>query len=184
MRMKKMAMSPLIALVATLSCMVQPAGAQSAGNNMAFSGRLVAEACALSPESEKVQLNFFAVPDKNLYRDGRTPGRPITLRLLNCDISHGNNSLSIYFDGPESNKLPGFLALDSDGINGVAIGLETPQGNPLPLKAQNAIGRVTAGANDIQFMAYLQGEQEALENHQIGRGEIKHATLTFTLSYD
>ncbi|WP_315139363.1 fimbrial protein [Achromobacter marplatensis] len=184
MRTKTMAASGLILLAAGLSCMAQPAGAQPAGNNMAFSGRLVAEACTLSPESEKVQLNFFAVPDKNLYRDGRTPGRPITLRLVDCDISQGNNSLTIYFDGPESSKLPGLLALDSDGIAGVAIGLETPEGNPLPLKAKNAIGRVTAGANDIQFMAYLQGEQEALENHKIGRGEIKHATLTFTLSYD
>ncbi|NMK48349.1 fimbrial protein [Achromobacter sp. Bel] len=184
MRMKKPVTRSLSLLAASLSCLAPPAGAQSAGDNMTFSGRLVAEACTLSPESEKVRLNFLSVPDRVLYVNGRTPGRPITLRLLNCDISQGNNSLSIYFEGPESAKQPGLLALDSDGIAGVAIGLETPQGNRLPLKTKNAIGQVTAGTNNIEFMAYLQGEKEALESHQIGRGEIKNATLTFTLAYD
>lgn len=179
MRTKKMAASGLFLLTAGLSGMVHPAG-----DNMAFWGRLVAQACTLSPETEKIQLNLRSVTDKTLYQNGRTPGRPITLRLLDCDISHGGSSLSIYFDGPESRKLPGFLGLDSDGIIGVAIGLETPQGNPLPLKAKHAIAQLTAGANDIQFMAYLQGEKEALENHKIRGGEIKNATLTFTLSYD
>jgi len=184
MRMKKQVTRSLSLLATTLSCIAPATGAQPAGDNMTFSGRLVAEACTLSPESEKVRLNFLSVPDSALYVNGRTPGRPITLRLLNCDISQGNNSLSIHFEGPESLKQPGFLALDSDGIAGVAIGLETPQGNRLPLKTKNAIGQVTAGTNNIEFMAYLQGEKEALESHQIGRGEIKNATLTFTLTYD
>ncbi|KAG0925722.1 hypothetical protein G6F31_018638 [Rhizopus arrhizus] len=184
MRMKKQVTRSLALLAATLSCIAPATGAQPAGDNMTFSGRLVAEACTLSPESEKVRLNFLSVPDSALYLNGRTPGQPITLHLLNCDISQGNNSLSIHFEGPESSKQPGFLALDSDGIAGVAIGLETPQGHRLPLKTKNAIGQVTAGTNNIEFMAYLQGEKEALESHQIGRGEIKHATLTFTLTYD
>ncbi|MGH8463745.1 fimbrial protein [Achromobacter pestifer] len=183
MRTTQTAAIGLILLAAGYACIPSPSRAQSSGDNLTFSGRLAAEACTLSPESEQVQLNLFSVPDRTLYLDGRTPGRPITLHLLDCDISEGN-SLSIYFDGPESDKLPGLLALDSDGISGVAIGLETHQGVPLPLKKQNAISQLVDGANDIQFMAYLQAEKEAIENHKIGRGEIKNATLTFTLSYD
>jgi type 1 fimbria pilin len=184
MRTKKMAAGGAILLAAGLTCLPLPGHAEFSGDNLTFSGRLVAEACTLSPDSANVELNLFSISDKQLYRDGRTPGRSITLHLLNCDASHGYNSLSIYFDGPESDKQPGLLSLDSDGIAGVAIGLETTQGSPLPLKTRNAIGRVVEGANDIQFMAYLQADTEAIENHTIGRGEIKQATLTFTLSYD
>ena len=45
MRMKKMAMSPLIALVASLSCMVQPAGAQSAGSSGSWQLGHIAPGC-------------------------------------------------------------------------------------------------------------------------------------------
>lgn len=162
------------------------ATAQSPGpgpNNMSFSGRLVAEPCALDPADRARELNFRNVATSEIYAKGRSAGRPITLHLQNCDISEGRTRIKVTLTGNRSSPLPGHLDLNAGGATGVAIGLETKGGIALALDQPTAIGTLSSGANDIVIHAFLRGEPEALSNKTIHQGDI-NATVTFAFSYD
>jgi len=156
---------------------------QAAEDNLYFAGTLVDEPCTLSPADESKELDFQGVIDKELYLNGRSRGRPIVLRLLNCDSEMGKTGVSLTFSGEQSGPLPGLLALRGGGAEGVAIGLETQAGQSLPLNQVHTMGAFGSGDNLLSFMAYLQGEPDALKNRTLGLGSIE-ASLTFALSYD
>lgn len=151
-------------------------------NNLHISGTLVNEPCTLAPEDVQVELDFKSVVSKDLYLNGRTLGRPITLHLQSCDLSIGRQ-VSISFSGAESAQLPGLLQLAEGASAGVAIGLESQQGNALPLNQAHHMTALTEGDNVLGFLAYLQGEPEALDEHSIGLGPVA-ASLNFTLIYE
>ncbi|AGO57464.1 hypothetical protein ALQ63_00794 [Serratia plymuthica] len=155
----------------------------AASNNLKLHGALVAEPCTLSPGDENVQLDFGTTIDKYLYLNGRTNSKAFQLHLIDCDITLGK-TLRITFNGTENSKLPGLLALDgSSQANGVAIGMENPQGQPLPLNRKTGIYTLTDGNNVINLLAYVRGEPEAISNKSIGRGTFT-AITTFSLEYE
>lgn len=148
-----------------------------------YRGSLVAEPCTLLPEDENILLDFGTVIDKYLYLNTRTHSKPFQLRLTDCDISLGK-TLKMTFSGPENAALPGLLALDGGSqASGVAIGMETPEGQPLPLNTQTGAYPLSDGNNVITLQAYVRGEPEAIKNKAIGRGAFS-AIATFTLEYE
>nr|WP_261231636.1 fimbrial protein [Serratia entomophila] len=150
---------------------------------MLLHGALVAEPCSLHPGDEAVMLDFGTVIDKYLYLNGRTHGKAFVLRLQDCDISLGN-AVQISFSGTESLGLPGLLAVDgASQASGVAIGLETAEGKPLPLNKTSAAFQLTNGNSTLQLQAYVQADPEAIANKSIGRGAFS-AVTTFTLFYE
>lgn len=152
-------------------------------DNLYFSGTLVNEPCVLAVEDELVELDFKSVVDKDLYLNGRTGGRPITLRLQNCQLDTGQSMVHVVFSGPESIEPPGLLVLQSADIHGVLVGLETTAGKPLPLNKTHDMGKLVTGENLISFNAYLQGESTAMTDRTIGLGAF-YAALNFTISYE
>lgn len=156
---------------------------QAQEDNVYFAGTLVNEPCTLAPADEKIDLNFQRVIDKELYLNGRTRGLPIVLHLQNCDTETGFTGINLTFSGEQSELLPGLLALPTGGAQGVAIGLETQTGKALPLNQTHDMGTFGSGNNLVSFMAYLQGEPDALANRTVGLGSIE-ASVTFALSYD
>ena len=152
-------------------------------DNLYFSGTLVNEPCVLAAEDEVVELDFKSVINKDLYLNGRTGGRPITLRLQNCQLGIGNDIVHITFNGTESIDLPGLLVLQNTDVHGVLVGLETIDGRPLPLNKTHDMGKIKKGDNSINFNVYLQGEPQALADKSIGLGWF-YASLNFALSYD
>lgn len=165
-------------LIAGISC---PASA--AEDNVKFSGTLVAEPCVVPPGEENVQLDFGTVVDKYLYANGRTHSQPFTIHLTECDPSIAG-AVSTTFSGTPSAKLPGLLALDAgSGATGVAIGLETQDGRPLPLEQVSPVTPLSAGETQLVYQAYVQGEPDAIANKTIGRGAFT-ATANFTLVYE
>lgn len=166
--------------------------AEAEPKNMFFAGRLVAEPCTLRAADALVRLEFPSVATRDLYRRTRTQGQPVVLHLEGCDTTLGKNQVSLYFDGTESSGLPGLLKLSStvsmDGTaelaTGVAIGLERADGTPLPLYQTHPAGVLMKdGSNEISFLAYLQGEPEALKERTIGVGSFM-AAMTFKLTYE
>ncbi|MEE4412063.1 MULTISPECIES: fimbrial protein [unclassified Serratia (in: enterobacteria)] len=148
-----------------------------------YRGNLVAEPCTLLPEDENILLDFGTVIDKYLYLNGRTNGKAFQLHLIDCDISLGK-TLKMTFNGPESAVLPGLLALDGGSqATGVAIGMETAEGQLLPLNKQTGAYPLTDGNNVISLQAYVRGEPEAIKNKAIGRGAFT-AIATFVLDYE
>ncbi|MNG11104.1 Fimbrial adapter PapK precursor [compost metagenome] len=156
---------------------------QAAEDNLYFSGTLVNEPCVLAEEDELIKLDFKSVIDKDLYLNGRTKGRPIELRLKNCDLDVGKRMVSITFSGNESSEPPGLLVLQSTTVQGLLVGLETTGGTALPLHKSHRMGELASGDNLISFNAYLQGEPETIANRSLGLGDFE-ASMTFALSYE
>ncbi|HIE1062984.1 TPA: fimbrial protein [Serratia marcescens] len=154
-----------------------------AADNMKFHGALVAEPCVLQPGDEDIQLDFGSIVDKYLYSHQRTQSKAFQLRLAECDISLGN-LVKVSFGGQHSSALPGLLAVEVGGQNaGVAIGIETPGGQPIALNQPGQRYSLNAGGNIINLQAYVQGEPQAIANRSIVYGAFTSAA-TFTLEYE
>jgi len=168
-----------------LSVLASIALPAAATENLFFSGALVAEPCTLLPADREQDPPRFVASDKELYRSGRTRGEPIVLHLLDCDIGQDEVQVKILFEGPSSAAYPDYLKPTSgEGMaEGVLIGLETQDGQLLPLHQSTPMGPLSNGANQISFMAYLKAEADALATQSIKGGNIV-ATLSFILSYD
>ncbi|MEE4412021.1 MULTISPECIES: fimbrial protein [unclassified Serratia (in: enterobacteria)] len=167
------------ATAALLLCSV-PAGA---AENMRLHGALVAEPCVIPPGDETVVLDFDTVIDKYLYMNTRTHGQPFELHLAQCDLSLGK-TVKVTFSGNESAALPGLLALNgASQASGIAIGMETPQGEPLPINQPGKAQALVSGANILTAHAYVQGEPDALKHKVIERGPFS-AVATFSLEYE
>lgn len=158
-------------------------GAMAEEDNLYFSGSLVNEPCVLAAEDAQVELDFKSVVNKELYLNGRTLGRPITLRLQNCQLGTGKSKVSIMFSGPESVDPPGLLVLQSADVTGVLVGLETTDGKALVLNKIHDMGGLVKGDNSISFNAYLKGEPQALVDRSIGVG-VFSAILRFVVDYE
>lgn len=157
-----------------------PAGA---AENVLLHGALVAEPCTLHPGDEAVALEFGTVIDKYLYLNSRTHSKAFTLRLQDCDVSLGN-TVRISFSGTESAELPGLLKLDgASQASGVAIGIETAAGVPLPLNSASGSYPLSAGNSALTLQAYVQAEPTAITNKSISRGAFS-AVTTFNLVYE
>ncbi|CAI8882152.1 type 1 fimbrial protein [Pseudomonas zeae] len=155
----------------------------SAEDNLYFSGTLVNEPCVLAMEDELLELDFKNVIEKELYLNGRTRGRPITLHLQNCQLGTGKSKVKLSFNGPESTETPGLLMIQSADVHGLLVGLETPGGKPLVLNKIHDMGALIKGDNLISFNAYLQGETKAMQNKSIGLG-VFYSIMSFTVSYE
>lgn len=159
----------------------QPVAAAS--NNLKLHGALVAEPCTLLPGDDNIQLDFGTVIDKYLYQNQRTLSKPFQLRLMDCDTSLGK-TIKMTFSGTESVALPGLLALNGGSeAKGVAIGLETEDGQALALNQKSHGQVITDGNNTIKLQAYVRGEPEAIKNKAIERGMFT-VVATFALEYE
>jgi len=152
-----------------------------AADNMTFRGALVAEPCVIPPGQETVVLNFGSVVDKYLYQNLRSPGVQFEIILAECDLSVGK-TVRMTLNGTESLALPGLLAPSSQA-GGIAIGLETPEGQMLPINHSGEKFILADGTNGIRLLAYVRGEPEAIANRTIGHGTFS-AVATFSLEYE
>lgn len=173
------AMTLAFATVTALSAQA----ADKADNNVHLYGALVAEPCVIPPGEEEIQLDFGTIVDKYLYLNTRTQGQPFEIHLTECDVTLGK-TVKVTFLGAESSQLPGLLALDGGSeATGIAIGLETQMAKPLPINQASDNVELQDGNSTISLKAYVQGEPQAIADHNIGRG-VMRATATFSLEYE
>nr|WP_245610274.1 fimbrial protein [Yersinia kristensenii] len=150
---------------------------------MKFHGALVAEPCVIPAGEENIQLDFGTVVDRYLYLNQRTQGQQFELHLAECDLSLAA-SIKITFSGEENHYLPGLLALSPGSqASGIGIGIESVDGELLPLNKSGQQYPLAKGSNVILFKAYLAGEPAAIVNKTIERGPF-HAVATFKLEYE
>lgn len=152
-------------------------------DNLYFSGSLVNEPCVLAVEDALIELDFMSVANKDLYLNGRTSGRPITLRLQNCQLGAGKDRVNITFNGPESVDPPGLLELQNSDVHGLLIGLESSSGKLLRLNKIHDMGKFYKGNNLVGFNAFLQGETQALAEKNIGLGTFS-TSLKVVVGYE
>lgn len=167
---------------APIALLMAVSGAVQA-DNVRLHGALVAEPCVIAPGDESVKLEFGTVIDKYLYANERTHGQAFAIRLTECDLSLGK-TVKVTFSGTENPSLKGLLAIDSGSqASGIAIGMETPAGQKLPLNKIGPGYRLDEGSNTLTVQAYVQGEPEAIAKRSIERGPFS-AIATFNLEYE
>lgn len=164
-----------------LGALALSAAAQAA-DNVEFTGVLVHAPCTLHPGDDELELDFSTVSDRDLYALGQTPSRSFSLRLDDCDTSV-MNGVTLTFSGEESTELPGFLAFDAVSLaRGVVVGLQSDNGQPLPLNGAGMTLALASGNVLIPLQAYLKVEPTAQAKQGIVKGPFT-ATATFKLDY-
>lgn len=160
------------------------APALGCASGLEFSGNLIATpVCSVVPESELVEVDFKSVINQEIYANGRTRGRPIDLRVKNCELESANRSLKILFIGNESPNQSGLLVVESANNIGLVIGIESKDGTALPLNQAHDIETLISGSNMISFNSFLQADSETLAHRTLGLG-VFHAAITFKLIYE
>lgn len=154
---------------------------QALDNNLQISGTLVTEPCMLDVNNNTQTVDLGTIIEKGLYKDVRAPGVPFTISLTECDISLGN-TVNLTFSGAESTALPGYLTATGTGGSGVAIGIETPEGQNLPVNEEMTGFALNDGTTDIVLQAYVQAEPDAIENQSLVPGAFS-ATATINAEY-
>lgn len=149
--------------------------------HLEISGTLVTEPCILDINDNTLEVEFGTVIEKGLYKDVRTPGVPLTIRLTDCDISIGK-TVNLMFTGTESSALPGYLSTTGAGSAGVAIGIETPDGVNLPVNKSTPGFDLQDGTTQITLQAYVEAEPEAIKNQSLVPGTFS-ATATIDAEY-
>ncbi|WP_413453373.1 fimbrial protein [Erwinia persicina] len=151
--------------------------------NVRLHGALVAEPCIIAQGDESVRLDFGTVIDKYLYINERTRSQAFDIRLSQCDLSLAK-TVKVTFGGVEDPKLKGLLAVNSDSkASGIAIGIETRAGQPLPLNKTGQGYRLVSGSNVLSLQAYVQAEPAAIAKRTIEGGPFS-AVATFSLEYE
>lgn len=152
-----------------------------AADNVTLKGTLVSAACKIKAGDEALVVDLGEVGSADLYYHGRTAGKTLLIHLEDCDTGI-SDSVTTTFSGNESARLPGFLALDGTLDHGVAIGLESLVGIPLPLNVVGDRQALSNGANVIALKAFVKAEPQAIANRSIKPGQYT-AVSTFTLGY-
>lgn len=155
--------------------------AYSMDNNILITGTLVTEPCTLVTGPDENIVDFENIASKDLYANTRIPGKAFSITLNDCDIDIGQ-SVNIMFSGHESQALPGLLSTDDDGSNGIAVGIETENGEAILLNKPSPFFTLSEGTTILPLRGYVTGDPKALENHSIKPGPFT-ATVTFQLSY-
>lgn len=146
-----------------------------------FIGRFILGGpCKLDLQTTDIKLDFSTVVKKDLYLHTRTSAIPFTIKLTDCDTTKAEQ-VAITFGGTESTALPGALAVTGQAT-GVAIGMEKPDGTPLPFNKATPGYTLVNGTNDITLQAYVIGEPNAITAQTIAAGDFT-ATATFELAY-
>jgi len=172
----------VLAMTALLSAPLLLCGKAQAADNLSFIGNLVVEACTIRPGDEAQRLEFRDASSRDLYMHSRTEGRAFEIHLEGCDTSLAD-SVTTTFSGIENAELPGLLKLDGGSTaSGIAIGIETPANQPLPLNVASEKQTLTDGSNVISLKAYIRAEPKAISDRLIVAG-VFTATSTFTLDY-
>lgn len=170
-------------LILSLACVHAVSAAPPPSVNVSYRGNLVAEPCTLLPGDESIAVDFGAVVDKYLYMNTRTQSKPFQLHLMDCDTSLGK-TVKMTFSGTESVALPGLLSPDGKGEErGIAIGLETHEGDILALNKISRGQDISDGNNVINLKAYVAGEPDAIRDRNIKKGGFS-AVATFSLEYE
>jgi len=170
-------------LLGLLTVMVTGTTLAAEENNVRLYGALVAEPCVIPPGEEEVTLDFGTIIDKYLYLNSRTPSQLLSIHLMQCDLNLGK-TMKITFIGTENAALPGLLAINGGGsVGGIAIGLETQQGEALLINQFSGKYLLQKGDNRIVLKAYVQGEPKAIRDKAIMRGPFM-ATATFKMEYE
>lgn len=154
-------------------------GAELTGTSVHFHGTVYSLPCSIAPGNDKILVDFKEVTVKELYLNKTSTPVSFSIRLINCTRAV-YDSVTVTFNGEESNKLSNHLAIKP--VSGVAIGLKLQNGQDVVLNKATPSTRLSTGNMSLGFTAYLEGEPDALQKRAIHYGPFT-ALARYTLNY-
>ncbi|WP_316546485.1 fimbrial protein BcfE [Klebsiella oxytoca] len=132
--------------------------ASNTGNNMEFTGTIVAQTCdvEISSVSQSIDLGQFSVEDFPAIGTW-TKAKPFNINLKNC--SRGITGTKIWFTGTADSDDPSLLALTDTGMgnenmlaSGVGVEINNDDGDEISINNSNsAVYSLKAGRNTLSF---------------------------------
>ncbi|MGA4650078.1 fimbrial protein [Citrobacter portucalensis] len=143
-----------------------------------YSGTLIADPCVVDIGSEDQIVDFGTVVKKTFINHTRSVAEPFRIRLIECDLTAGNN-VAVTFNGAEADGQPGTFAVTGDA-QGVVIALEDNDGNPVePAKMMKPIP-LTEEETILNYRAFVQKRSDSLNV----REGVFESVVSFSLEYD
>ncbi len=128
------------------------------GTEIHYTGVLVAGTCEPVINGDVMAtVDFRNVSTDSFHATGKTTPVPFQLSLKNCHSALASGVL-VTFTGVRDSRQPDLLALESSSVaSGFAIGIETPDQQPLIINAaQGTPFVITEGNTIINLQAWLQ----------------------------
>lgn len=132
--------------------------ASNTGNNLEFTGTIVAQTCdvEISSVSQSIDLGQFSVEDFPAIATW-TKAKPFNINLKNC--SRGITGTKIWFTGTADSDDPSLLALTDTGMgnenmlaSGVGVEINNDDGDEISINNSNsAVYSLKAGRNTLSF---------------------------------
>lgn len=170
-----------LAIATAMGVSVLSSGVAFAENGrIDFKGTITTNPCSISGEDMEKEVNLGVVTVTDLTNGGTNDGtsipRKFNIALENCEVSTGNDEITVNMTGNSSeytdmfglngNQLGAGLVIEKDGVK-IKPGVST------------AAQTLTNGRNTLEFTAYVQGGGSTAT---IEAGDFT-ATTNFTLAY-
>ncbi|PNF13478.1 type 1 fimbrial protein [Enterobacter cancerogenus] len=169
-----MKINVFVSLVITSIVFIHAAWADT---TIEYSGTLIADPCVVDTDSEDQTVDFGTVVKKTFINHTRSVAEPFRIRLLECDLTAGNN-VAVTFNGTESSDHSETFAVTGEA-KGITIALEDSDGNAVkparPMKPVPLTGEETI----LDYRAYVQSSDYS--NVREGAFE---SVVSFMLEYD
>ncbi|WP_244637253.1 fimbrial protein (plasmid) [Pantoea agglomerans] len=164
--------------------MLTAGSAVAGGENVKFSGTLVALPCTIPDSDRPIRVPMGNINAHDLYLHQAMPRIPFILHLQDCDTQIAGR-VSVTFSGVEDAALPGYLAVDGgqSEASGIGIGLENSNGEQIKVNQATASYALLSGNNELGFQAFIAGEPEAVKERSIQTGNFSAAAI-LEVSYE
>lgn len=119
-----------------------------------FRGTLIEAGCQIATGSETQEITFPALSPAWFTQHPRSEPQPFTVSLTNCDPEAGA-TVFITFENQAAPDFPDLYAVTGDA-GGIAIALETAEGDTLKNGEKKTLGEITAEEPQFSFNAFVQ----------------------------
>lgn len=127
-------------------------------------GSILITPCAIDMPDEFQSIDLGVETTGEFQREGRGPGRPFSIHLINCDLETAESELptaswfQVTFDGKHDASLFGLLGISGAGIKiADAQGHVAHPGEPMPAS------RIVAHSMTLNYMLWLAEDHHALQ---------------------
>lgn len=142
--------------------LVMAAGAANAAvtdqghGTVTIKGSIIDAPCSITPETMDQTVDLGQVSNKQLKDSGKSSPRSFDIKLENCELAAGKNTVQITFTGMASTGNPKLIGM-TGSAEGASIALTNGAGELIKL-GEPADVNLQDGSNTISFSAYLQGD--------------------------
>jgi type 1 fimbria pilin len=147
------------------------ANADQGHGTVTIQGSVVSAPCSIGSETVDQTIEMGTIADKQLDDGKKTGNKAFIIKLENCALETGKDSVAITFSGLTSETNPKMFATEGSA-KGINIGLLDGSGKAIE-PGQATTLTIGADSNTLAFYTFLQGDAAPS-----GEGSLAAATVT------